>query len=328
MREQPEDLAPVQRSRRLIRTVIPLLLLACAISLVYGITSFMKAYQPPPQKADAASNGNSGSTVRKIQPEEELPIARPEPDESAPVAPQPNDPPPPSRSTHLDPSSSPDSKPPATTSALKVLELFLDASNLAERLPLMEGRTPLTELEKSCLNKPLTERLSVEPAMQSDNPVENFTDFIFKVTFAKLKGKKECYDVLVRRRGNQQPKVVTDPFLDLFGGRLLAFAAEPGDNKQGTFQVLVTANKCNDSSIPNYEKKISLKVIGEPTGREIITTYAGRASVIGDMLDNDQSGFGWGRAKACTLLLNWNVKDNPAHPYIEACTIKALNWNP
>ena len=36
----------------------------------------------------------------------------------------------------------------------------------------------------------------------------------------------------------------------------------------------------------------------------------------------------YGKAKACTVMLRWNADDNPAMPYLEALTIKALDWNP
>ena len=123
--------------------------------------------------------------------------------------------------------------------------------------------------------------------------------------------------------------MVTDPFLDLFGGRLRDFAAHPAEGRQGTFQVLVSAyNTCSDTTVPNHEKKLTLKLIGEPAGKEIATAYSGKASAISDMLNDDQSGFGWGRPKTCTILLSWNTKDDPSRPYLEASTIKALNWNP
>jgi len=334
MRELPDPPSNSRRGACFLRLFIPVVYVASAVGVVYGIISYMKAHEPPPRApATTFPNGRDpSSTVREIQPEDHLPLAPLEPDESAPVYPPPIDPAP-----QVDPSSSPDTKPSPAAASLKVLEDFLNASTLAERLPHLEGRTPTEELEKSCLAKALPERLSVQPLMASrgsdvieiNNPVENFTNFVFKVTFAKPGGNKESYDILVRQRGTQPPKVVTDPFLDLFGGRLHKFATEPGEGKQGTFQVLVSAYKtCNDTSIPNYEKKISLKLGGADVGKEITTAYAGKASVIGEMLDNDQSGLGWGRSKTCTILLNWNTKDDPARPYLEAIAIKSLNWNP
>ncbi len=341
MRGQPEGHPRSQRGGWLFRILIPLLFLGAMVGVVYGVVSYMKANQPPPRKPTSLPSDPSGSTVRKIQPEDDLPLAPVEPDESTPIIPPIPDPiqkpspspnpepiPGPIPLTPVDPSSSPDTKPPASISALQVLEQFLDAATLDERLPHMEGRTSRKELEQSCLAKPLPEH-TIEPAMQSDNSLENYTDFVFKVTFAKTSSGKDSYDMLVRRRGDQDPKVVTDPFLDLFGGRLLAFAATPGENKHGVFQVLVSPNSsCNDTTVPNYDKKITLKLIATLTGKEIVSAYAGKASVIGDMLENDQSGLRWGRAKTCTILLSWNTRDNPARPYLEASSINGLNWNP
>ncbi|OYV07129.1 MAG: hypothetical protein CFE26_02655 [Verrucomicrobiales bacterium VVV1] len=341
MRGQPEGHARSQRGGWFIRILIPLLFLAAMVGVVYGVVSYMEAHQPQPRKPTNVRSDPSGSTVRKIQPEDDLPLAPVEPDESTPVIPPIPDPisrpvpspiaepmPDPMPLTPTDPSSSPDTTPSPTISALQVLEQFLDAATLDERLPHMEGRTSREELEMSCLAKPLPEH-TIEPAMQSDNTLENYTDFVFKVTYAKASAGKDSYDMLVRRRGDQAPKVVTDPFLDLYGGRLLAFANSPGENKHGTFQVLVSANSsCSDTTVPNHDKKITLKLIPSLTGKEIVSAYAGKASAIGDMLDNDQSGLRWGRAKPCTILLSWNIRDNPARPYLEASSIKALSWNP
>lgn len=323
MRGKPEGHARAERGGWFFRILIPLLLIVSIGGVIFGVVSFINSNQPPVKKPATGGPGSSGSTVRKIQPEDDLPLAPVEPDETAPVVPPLPEPPAP-----VDPSSSPDTKPSPTISALQTLEQFLDAASLSDRLALMEGRTSREELETSCLNKPLPAR-TIEPAMQSDNAVENFTDFTFKVTFTKSAGVKETYEVLVRRRGDQTPKVVTDPFLDLYGGRLRAFASAPGDNKHGTFQVLVSAfNLCSDETIPNHDKKITLKLLPSPTSKEIVNAFAGKASVIGDMLNNDQSGLRWAGPKTCTILLSWNTRDNPARPYLEASSIKALNWNP
>jgi len=324
VRELPEEHAHSRRGGPLIRILVPLRFLGAAIGVISGITSFLNSHTPTPRKGSGTSSYQSDASVRKIQPEDELPPSPPEPNEADPIIPPPAPPPMP-----VDPSSSPDSSPSPAISASRILERFLDASTLADRIPYLEGRTPQAELEKSSLAGPLAERVQIEPAMQTDNPIENFTDFVFKITFARQNGGRESFDVLVRRRGDQEPKVVVDPFLDLVGGRLLEFASNPAEGKQDTFQALVLANTtCSDTTIPNYERKISLKLIGEPTGREIATAYAGKSSMIGDMLNNEQSGLGWGRAKACTILLTWNTKEEPGHPYMEASAVKSLNWNP
>lgn len=35
-----------------------------------------------------------------------------------------------------------------------------------------------------------------------------------------------------------------------------------------------------------------------------------------------------GRAKACRVVLRWNMEENPDMPYLEAIKLKRLDWNP
>src|SRR5690606_35864383 len=62
------------------------------------------------------------------------------------------------------------------TAAREVLEKFLHAKTLAERLPLIETRTPEAELAKSCLAAPLPAAGFLIGAVEN-NPVEGVVDF-------------------------------------------------------------------------------------------------------------------------------------------------------
>ena len=46
------------------------------------------------------------------------------------------------------------------------------------------------------------------------------------------------------------------------------------------------------------------------------------------MLENGTYSLSYGKAKACTVMLRWNTEDNPSMPYLEALTLKTLDWNP
>jgi hypothetical protein len=212
--------------------------------------------------------------------------------------------------------------------AMEVLEKFLAAKTLAERLPLIETQTPEAELANSCLAGPLPTTSRIEIDAQESNSVEQVVDFYHNVDFVVDGQPVNPQTLLVRTRGTAQPKVVVDPFLDTFGGRLAAFAKAPTD-KAGVFQVTVSAvASCNDENVPNREKKLTLKLLSRDNTREIARAYFGRQSKIGEMLEDGTYSLSYGKAKACTVMLRWNADDNPAMPYLEALTIKALDWNP
>lgn len=211
--------------------------------------------------------------------------------------------------------------------ALAVLEKFLAATSLAERLPLMETKTPEAELATSILSKPLPPAPKMLLEYQESNNVEGVVDFYYNVDFETDKGPN-LQTILVRTRGSGDPKVVADPFLDLFGGRLAAYAAKPSD-KAGEFQVIVSAvASCMDPKIPNREKKLTLKLLPRDNTKEIALAYFGKMSKIHEMLEDGTYSLSYGKAKSCTVMLRWNTEDNAEYPYLEAIALKALDWNP
>ncbi|MCU0749671.1 MAG: hypothetical protein MUF13_09025 [Akkermansiaceae bacterium] len=211
--------------------------------------------------------------------------------------------------------------------ALAVLEKFLTASSLAERLPLMETKTPEAELATSILSKPLPPAPKMLLEYQESNNVEGVVDFYYNVDFETDSGPN-LQTILVRTRGGGEPKVVADPFLDLFGGRLAAYAAKPTD-KAGEFQVIVSAvASCMDPKIPNREKKLTLKLLPRDNTKEIALAYFGKMSKIHEMLEDGTYSLSYGKAKSCTVMLRWNTEDNAEYPYLEAIALKALDWNP
>ncbi len=211
---------------------------------------------------------------------------------------------------------------------LEVLEKFLAASSLAERLPMMETKTSEAELGGSVLAAPLPPRRSILIDAQEANEVEGVIDIYYNVDFEGPNGQLNPQTVLMRKRGSAEPKVVVDPFLDSFGGRLLAYVAKPTDTG-GVFQVVISAvASCNNENVPDREKKRTLKLLARDNTREIAQAYFGLQSKIGLMLEDGTFSLSYGKAKACTVLLRWNLEDNPEKPYLEALDIKRFDWNP
>ncbi|MGL5017542.1 MAG: hypothetical protein ACRDBP_05375, partial [Luteolibacter sp.] len=212
--------------------------------------------------------------------------------------------------------------------ATDVLEKFLAAKTLTERLTLIETQIPESELAKTCLMGALPPTSKIELDAQQTDSAAPVVDHFFHVDFAAASQPIPSQTLVVRTRGTAEPKVLVEPFLDSFGGRLAAFAKAP-TSKTGVFQVTVSAvAACNDENVPERAKKLTLKLLPGATTQEIARAYFSRQSKITAMLEGSQQSLSYGEAKICTVMLRWNAKENPASPYLEALSIKPLAANP
>lgn len=211
--------------------------------------------------------------------------------------------------------------------ALALLEEFLAMKSLDERLPLIETKRPESELISSVLNGPLPEVLKTTVDVRETNAIEQVIDYYYHVDFASADGSPNPQTMLVRSRGTSPPKVVVDPFLDVFGGRFAAFAEKPSGDA-GTFQVVISAGAFCYDDVPGPEKKFTLKILARDDAKEIAKAYFGKRSKIGDMLEDETSGLAYGQPKPCTVFMRWNTEEDPEKPFLEALDIKALDWNP
>jgi hypothetical protein len=319
-RPMPEPIPPLerrrvsagpQRQRPLLRIFVRLLMLLVFLiasgALVYGVLTVLKKPTAPPVRLPDSPEPPSPAKNEPAPPPAEAPepAAGPEttalPDGLEPVSPW--------------------------KDAEAVLEKFLAAKSLPERLPLIETRTSPELLASSCLATPLPAVRKMIPELRETNPVERVIDCYFNVEFEATERPSQAQTILVRTRGTNAPLIVADPFLDTYGGRLAAYVATPSD-KSGIFQVVVYAvASCTDPSIPNREKKLTLKLLSSDNTREIARAYFGRQSKISEMLEDGNYSLNYGNAKACTVMLRWNNEDNPGQPYLEAIAIKSLDWN-
>ena len=275
--------------------------LIASVALVYGVLTVLNKQQPavaPPPAGETPAlptAGDGGTPPVEVTPAPNLPEGL------EPVSPW--------------------------KDAEAVLEKFLSASSLAARLPIIETRTGSEELAASCLAGSLPAVRKMIPELRETNPVERVIDCYFTVEFEATDRPAQTVTILVRTRGTNPPVVVADPFLDTYGGRLAAYIAKPTD-KSGVFQVVVYAvASCTDPSIPNRERKLTLKLLSSDNTREIARAYFGRQSKISEMLEDGNYSLNYGNAKACTVMLSWNTEDNPDQPYLEAIAIKSLDWN-
>lgn len=211
--------------------------------------------------------------------------------------------------------------------ALEILEKFLAMKTLEERMPHLETKRPESELASSVLNGPLPEVLNKTVDVRETNSIEKVVDHYYQVDFADGENGVNPQTMLVRIRDNGEPKVVVDPFLDLFGGNFARYAEKPTE-QAGTFQVIISAGAFCYDDVPSPEKKFTLKILAREDSKEIAKAYFGKFSTIGAMLEDETSGLTYAQAKPCTIFMRWNMEEDPAKPFLEALDIKALDWNP
>jgi len=321
---------PKRSKKHLMSIFVPLFFLAASAAVMFGVLMFLK--KRPDQPMDRKVK-NDAEKVRMIL-EEDLTKKKPTPAKGAPAT----LPVPPVEMPKMPEISEPTdagidipndtAEAPPGVSSLRVLEKFLRTSTLTERMPMIESRLNEAELAGTCLAGPLKTTLNISTEVQETNALEKVTEVYFNVDFEEDDGTINPQTILVRTRGTAEPKVVVDPFLDLYGGRLAEYTKTPTKDA-GNFQVIVSAvPSCHDSHVPNREKKRTLKLMSRDNTREIARAYFGKQSKIAEMLENDVSGLRYGQAQACTLMLRWNMEEDPEKPYLEALLVRALDWNP
>lgn len=293
------------------RFLVPLTFLCLALGVVYGVRTFLQKdiQSKSVKQTELALQGDTISQVEPIIPAddntfESLTDATPEDD--ATLDPQPVD---------------------GGIHALELLEKFLAMKTLEERMPHLETKRPETDLVSSVLNGPLPEVLKITVDVRETNGIEQVVDHYYQVDFADGENDVNPQTMLVRIRASGEPKVVVDPFLDLFGGNFARYAEKPSE-EAGTFQVIISAGAFCYDDVPSPEKKYTLKILSREDTKEIAKAYFGKFSTIGAMLEDETSGLTYAQAKPCTIFMRWNTEEDPQKPFLEALDIKALDWNP
>lgn len=318
---------------QLVRLLIVILFVLATGVLIYGIVNILNKQSPqnlPIENLTVQPNPSQSPPSQTKSNKQEY-LKDPSLPEPKPLSPPTTTPTPqPTPQTIVTPSISQSKESETATSIMttnEVLKKFLTAQTLEERLNFMETQTPQDELSSSCLAKalPATSKISINA--QETHSDRKVIDSYYSVDFLEADQNVNSQNILVRKRDNKNPKVVADPFLDSFGGRLKSYAQSPLD-KTGIFQVTVTpVPSCDAKDIPNPEDKITLKLLAGDNAKEITRAYFGKQSEIGKLLDNGRSGLSYGKAEACTVVLKWNTQDKASQPYLEALAVKTLDWN-
>lgn len=299
-----------RRSRpRTLSIILPALITALSLTLVY----FLLYYFLPGGPGHSSRKANRPPTPTERQSSPESPRATPDTTAS------------PNRST-LPPAENTTSAKDAIA-ANEVIETFLKAPSLDERLYLIDPQMSRAELQSTVAGGPLPEVVNLISEETRHDPVENLTVFPYRVAFAGSEGSVEECTMLVMKRGTNPPKVAINPFLDLAGGRLATFSATP-NSEIGTFHAIIEAiPRCFDSNVPNKEKKFTYKLSASDHSREITRAYASLSSDLAKQLQNSSSPLRWGIRMRATVVLAWNLTEDPERPYLEVVKIKDLHWN-
>jgi hypothetical protein len=312
------DLQNVERKAR--RTPIakrsyrPLFYLAAVLFLFVLVLQVLKKYD---------RNAKSNQSIAAISPIVPVPKVTPRATEDSRFMNL-------SSTTPEPPPSLPDGMPAVVQgkAAIRVLEKFLASKTLAERLPLIETEISEADLATSVLAGKLPVATFIELDTTETNAIEQLTDYYHKVNLQLENNEVSQQTILVRKRGGSEPKVIIDPFLDTFGGKLAAYAKAPVE-QAATFRIVASPiASCNDENIPAPEKKMTLRLLARSGSKEITRAYFSRQSKIAQMLEDGTYDFNFSSAKPCTLMVRWNAEENAEMPYLEAISLKALNWNP
>ncbi|WP_193211852.1 hypothetical protein [Luteolibacter marinus] len=309
------------RSSRLVHALLPASFSALAVTIVYLLLYFFLP-DGPRQRIKQAQRPLDLSAAKPaatspVFPASPAPAAPPEPTVPAEENVE-------SAETALRPA---DESPALAANAL--LEAFLKAPDAASRVGMVEPAATEQELAGTLLARPLPEVAQIFSELPQENPMEQLTEYPYRVSFFAEGQRNIDYAVVVRQRGNQPPKVFLPAFLDLVGGRLDSFVATPNDSDPARFHVILEAvSGCHDKSVPNGDHKFTFKLLPSPFGRETARSYVSVGSRFKAMVEDPSSSLRWGLRIRATVTLQWNHMEDPDHPYLELLDINALSWNP
>lgn len=200
-----------------------------------------------------------------------------------------------------------------------MLERFLAAQTWEEGLPWL---TPIDTTARA-LTLPWPPH-QVNAAYQVANRKGQTTDRFFNVDFKEL----GTLCMLVRGQEGATPKVFAEPLLDLHGGRLASFAANPS-TKEVSFHVFASAlPRCTNPSVPSPDGKISVRLLASDAGKPLATAYAAKQSPLAKLLDSAAADIRYGQPAACVAVLRWNLSEDAKRPFLEVIELKEFGWTP
>lgn len=320
-----EPYRPLSKKYAFLRILIPM----CAVSILavgyWQISTILQKHRDTPQRKAVATPGRLPSSTRTVATP---PNRSTTPSITPPTTPS-------SRSTpvaetQVPTATTPDDQtpPPSGLLAGQIMEKFLAAPGLAERLPYLASSKTPDELSTTFLARPWP-IAQLTPGAQIPHPAEGLIEYYYEVRFGENSfGFPRLATFLLHQHGNEPPKILVDPLLDTIGGRLQDFAANPVDGPQDFFVIMDARVKCFDHKIPNADKKCTFFLRSHIQGKDIVTAYANEQSAVRKEFDDPLGGLRWKNPIPVILTLQWNTQEDIARPFIEVIGIKAKSWNP
>ena len=209
-----------------------------------------------------------------------------------------------------------------------VLEKFLEAKTLEERLPFItKSKRSDGELAESCLAKPFPEVINRRSVHYMENRSDRHKEHFFEVFF-QMDPAERAVPILVQLNdwGDGEIRVHPDAFIDLFDDRLGAYGEHPV-KESATFHVVADAYKhCFDEIIPDWDKKSFLKLRTHPRMAPRLIAYFNRRSELAKEISQPDA-LPWGESGICTVTVRWNT-DLPDRPFVELVKMEGFTWNP
>lgn len=299
---------------------------------------------PSPAAPDAAPDAVPAAPVAPPKPAAKPETAPPAaPDATAPAAPPAGEfpdlsPPPPGELTSKPPAPAAAKNPPKAGSLVKkarfkaneVLDQFLAAGTLEERLPLMT-KSSLTreQLEASCLAGPLKPLKSNYFSEMVPRLEDDMRQYLYYVAFEDKEEERERLRMvvqLVERPGVHPPRVHADAFIEHYEKWLEAYAKKPS-KKITTFHCIAEARTAElVKNLPEEIKKqmIRLVISSHPGGKPAFDAFLNKNSPLMERI-GARGDFPYVEPRFCVLSFRWNT-ENPKLPYIELVDIVTMGW--
>ena len=216
----------------------------------------------------------------------------------------------------------------ALEEASKVLEEFLTATTLEERLQLMlpSSRTA-EELQAGPLSKPLPDIITFKPDIINTKVKDGLQEYYFIVALENEASSNHATVIIVQLSQwdkTHLPKVNTDAFLDLYENVPASAAASPFEGSRTIKALISHSSYCFDENVPNPGKKATIRFHGSRSKKTLAEALISQQS---ELYRNLASSIPVGINVPLTLTVSWNKTEDPERPYLEVVRIAAKSWN-
>ena len=209
---------------------------------------------------------------------------------------------------------------------IELLRAFLRAQSLLERWPMIASQSKPGSLLDTPLDGLMPEPKQVQLEYQDPNSEAGYTDHVFAVSFVDGGGDQPLHRMVVRQWPGRPPKVLADPLLDLWGGKLRDFASQVREGDAEFDAVVTVLAHCSDEDVPYRKRKMTLKLMERDYDGEIARAFFNRDGAMAKLLDDGSFRLSYGKSVSCRVKLRWNRKEDPQKPWLEATEITRFGW--